>query len=191
VYKRQNVLFVERDYISLGILIAWQWIQIVLLASQEVLGPRWFVAESWLPPAYDYHPILREDEEGSTLPLGLSTPEDPKVPSSPTTERRESITSPTARRGSVPKASYKDKDKDDGKRVFDCAICMQDLEVPVVNARSGQAAESGLTGGGATLLARRMYMVTPCRHIFHTGCLEGWMKYRLQCPICREGLPPL
>ena len=180
----KNVLFVERDYISLGILVAWQWIQIVLLASQEILGPRWFVPETWLPPAYDYHPILREDEEGSTLPLGLSTSEDVKSPGSPTSERRESITS---RRGSVPKKpSFKDKATNEGKRVFDCAICMQDLEVPVVNARSGEAG-----GGGATLLARRMYMVTPCRHIFHTGCLEGWMKYRLQCPICRESLPPL
>lgn len=187
----KNVLFVERDYVSLGILVAWQWIQIVLLASQEILGPRWFVADSWLPPAYDYHPILREDEEGSTLPLGLSTSDDTKTPGSPTAKRRESITSPTARRGSVPKPSFKDKDTDNGKRVFDCAICMQDLEVPVINARSGESGESGLTGGGATLLARRMYMVTPCRHIFHTGCLEGWMKYRLQCPICREGLPPL
>ena len=80
----------------------------------------------------------------------------------------------------------KDKDKGKGKRTFDCAICMQDLEVPIVEA--GEAA--GDVAGGF-VLARRLYMVTPCRHIFHTPCLEGWMKYRLQCPNCREGLPPL
>jgi hypothetical protein len=66
---------------------------------------------------------------------------------------------------------------------------MQDLEVPIVEA-GGSAADASL-GGSAGLLARRMYMVTPCRHIFHSACLEGWMKYRLQCPICRETLPPL
>jgi formate dehydrogenase maturation protein FdhE len=85
------------------------------------------------------------------------------------------------RRASIPKES-----KDKGKRLFDCAICMQELEVPVIPAGA-----PGDTGLGANLLARRNYMVTPCRHIFHSVCLEGWMKYRLQCPNCRETLPPL
>jgi len=30
-------------------------------------------------------------------------------------------------------------------------------------------------------------MVTPCRHVFHSNCLEGWMRFRLQCPNCRYG----
>ena len=46
-------------------------------------------------------------------------------------------------------------------------------------------------GRVANVFARRLYMVTPCRHIFHTACLEGWMRFRLQCPICREELPPI
>jgi hypothetical protein len=40
-------------------------------------------------------------------------------------------------------------------------------------------------------LSRRTYMVTPCRHIFHTACLESWMRLRLQCPICRDTIPPV
>jgi hypothetical protein len=70
----------------------------------------------------------------------------------------------------------------------DCAICMQVLEVPVVGA--GEDASTS-AGGVAGMLARRLYMVTPCRHVFHSNCLEGWMRFRLQCPICRENLPPL
>ncbi|KAM0698342.1 hypothetical protein Q7P36_001808 [Cladosporium allicinum] len=175
-----NVLFAGVDYYSLATLIIWQWLQVVILASQDLLGPRWFVRESWVPSAYDYHPVLRYDEEGATLPLGASS-----TTESQPTSRRASVsgTDASGRRNSL--AQHKDA-KGKGKRTFDCAICMQDLEVPVV--------EAGETAGdvaGGFVLARRLYMVTPCRHIFHTPCLEGWMKYRLQCPNCREGLPPL
>lgn len=175
-----NILFASVDYYSLTVLVTWLWLQVVVLGSQDLLGPRWFVREIWVPPAYDYHPVLRYDEEGATLPLGASSM------ASPPTSRRASVSgqdgpNATGRRGSLQHKESKDK----GKRVFDCAICMQDLEVPVV-----EAGESGDVSGGF-MLARRQYMVTPCRHIFHTACLEGWMKYRLQCPNCREGLPPL
>lgn len=177
---KHNVLFADVDFVGLSFLAVWVWIQVVILVSQEIIGPRWFIREKWAPPAYDYHPILREDEEGATMPIGFSqAAADNSAPASPIQERAP--TSPVARRASVAKDS-----KQKGKRVFDCAICMQDLEVPVIEA--GASSDAGLAGG---LLARRTYMVTPCRHIFHSGCLEGWMKYRLQCPICRETLPPL
>jgi hypothetical protein len=159
----------------------WVWLQVLLLVSQEIIGPRWFLLrKDWAPMAYDYHPILREDEEGATMPIGFSqaAAAAASIPSSPSEER----SNPSARRGSL---ADKLETKEKGKRIFDCAICMQDLEVPVVEV--GAAKDASLGGG---LLARRTYMVTPCRHIFHTACLEGWMKYRLQCPICRETLPP-
>ncbi|EME47633.1 hypothetical protein DOTSEDRAFT_69552 [Dothistroma septosporum NZE10] len=176
---RHNVIFAEVNYYGLSMLAVWIWIQVVVLGSQELLGPRWFIRKDWVPPAYDYHPVLREDEEGATMPIGFSQANaNASAPSSPTQERGSS---PIARRPSIAKET-----KEKGKRIFDCAICMQDLEVSVVEA--GTSRDVGLVGG---VLARRNYMVTPCRHIFHSSCLEGWMKYRLQCPICRETLPPL
>lgn len=179
-----NILFASADYPSLALLTIWLWLQVVVLASQDLLGPRWFVSEKWVPPAYDYHPVLRYDEEGATLPLGASTATSVH---SPPSSRRASVSGPDgpARRGSLQHKEAKDR----GKRTFDCAICMQDLEVPVVEA--GEAADAAASAAAGFVLARRLYMVTPCRHIFHTSCLEGWMKYRLQCPNCREGLPPL
>ncbi|QIW94545.1 hypothetical protein AMS68_000063 [Peltaster fructicola] len=172
-----NVLFIKPHRSNLAVMAAWVWIQVVILASQEIVGPRWFVKKEWVSPAWDYHPILRSDLEGSTLPLGLA--DAVSLPTSPVTDRQGDDG-----RGSIPKDARKD-----GKRVFDCAICMQELEVPVIDA--GDASEVNAAVSGSLMLARRAYMVTPCRHIFHSNCLEGWMKYRLQCPICREGLPPM
>ncbi|KAL1639874.1 hypothetical protein SLS58_007461 [Diplodia intermedia] len=177
-----NILLLKPDLTFLAALTGWVWLQVCALLSQEHLGPRFFVRESWVPPAYDYHPVLRADEEGACLPSGgkVLAGEDSGLANS-----------------SSPSASKAGESRDKGKKVFDCAICMQDLEVPVVpaaglsnggDADGGSAAAAALSGG---LLARRAYMVTPCRHIFHSVCLEGWMRYRLQCPICRETLPPL
>jgi hypothetical protein len=166
-----NVLFSKTDWSALAVLVGWVWMQIVVLASQEVLGSRFFVREGWAPPAYDYHPILREDEEGATMPIGSSTSQtlDPPSTSSAQPQPGES--------------------KGKGKKVFDCSICATDVEVPVIPA--GGSEEGQGLGMGGMVVARRAYMVTPCRHMFHTGCLEGWMRYRLVCPNCREVLPPL
>ncbi|KAI9794098.1 MAG: hypothetical protein M1833_000463 [Piccolia ochrophora] len=149
-----NVLFVETDPNAALALVAWVWVQILCLASGAVLGPRFLLpsSASWIPPAYDYHPVLREDdlEAGSNMPLGLSPA--PSVAHN----RTSSSTSRNTGAESV----------DKGRWVFDCAICMQSIDVPVVPSR-GAAGDSsaGLSG---VLLGRRSYMVTPCRHIFHS-----------------------
>ncbi|KAF2140732.1 uncharacterized protein K452DRAFT_299450 [Aplosporella prunicola CBS 121167] len=170
-----NILLIKLDLRFLAVICGWVWLQLCALVSQEHLGPRFFVKESWVPPAYDYHPVLRADEEGATLPSGGKILAGEEV----------TAASPTAT------ATTAGESRDKGKKKFDCAICMQDLEVPVVAAGAGDAEGSAGAGLGGGLLARRAYMVTPCRHIFHSQCLEGWMRYRLQCPICREVLPPL
>ncbi|KAK2755122.1 hypothetical protein FQN54_006651 [Arachnomyces sp. PD_36] len=183
-----NVLFIGTDYTAALALVGWVWIQCCALASQDILGPRFFVPNGWAPPAYDYHPILRDTsaisgsgediEPGDTMPIGFLRSEEREPPAGDLREREKSR--PTGR----------------GKRkIFDCAICMQDIEVPVASSPSGGSAGGG-GGGGVTeeasnLLGRRAYMVTPCRHIFHSGCLESWMRFRLQCPICRENIPPV
>ena len=173
--RDDNILFAESDWKSFCLLAGWVWIQIWLLVAQEVLGPRWGIPKGWTEEGWDYHPILREDDvEGGGLPIGLV-----QIPASPTLERARTSEDFGSR-----------KKNDGGARSVDCAICMQVLEVPVVAA--GEAVSSaGSAGGVVGMLARRQYMVTPCRHVFHSACLEGWMRFRLQCPICRENLPPL
>ncbi|KAL1969304.1 hypothetical protein VTN77DRAFT_9496 [Rasamsonia byssochlamydoides] len=177
---RGNVLFIRPDSTTAFAMIGWVWFQVWVLASQDILGPRFFVPKGWAPPAYDYHPIIRdasasgsgEDlESGTTLPIGFLRAEERDAASNA-------------------RDSDKPRPKDRKKKIFDCAICMQDIEVPVVTAPGGIAGAS-VADGASSILGRRAYMVTPCRHIFHSTCLESWMRLRLQCPICRESIPPV
>ncbi|KAF7594679.1 hypothetical protein BBP40_008572 [Aspergillus hancockii] len=170
-----NVLFVRPDTTTALALAGWVWIQVWILASQDILGPRFFIPRGWAPPAYDYHPIVRDAtrsdadlESGGVLPIG-------------------------ALRADERDYDTKEEDKRPGYKknaIFDCAICMQEIEVPVL-AALGAPGGSSMTDGATSILSRRAYMVTPCRHIFHSTCLESWMRLRLQCPICRESIPPV
>lgn len=187
---QDNVLFVETDSNWIIALFGWSWLQVWVLISQELFGPRFFVPKAcskWIPAAYDYHPILKEEDEetGASFPIGFTQ----ATTSSPFANAASSSSSA----GPEPK---KGVERGKGKKSFDCAICMQSLEVPVVprGAESGdQGSATASIGVGVKdlIFSRRAYMVTPCRHIFHSVCLEGWMRYRLQCPICRDPLPPL
>jgi len=155
-FDKRNLLSIDPSPGTAFILLGWLWLQVSILASQQFLGPRLLVRDSWCPPAYDYHPLLREDDvEAGGMSIGLLA------------------------------SASEAKDKDNKtRRVFDCAICMNEIDVPVLSKTDG-------FGRGASWLEQKNYMVTPCRHIFHAECLEGWMNLRLACPVCRESLPPL
>ncbi|KAJ5658417.1 uncharacterized protein N7484_002066 [Penicillium longicatenatum] len=175
---RGNVLFIRPDWTSAFIMAGWMWVQAWMLASQDILGPRFFVPRGWAPPAYDYHPTLRDTagpeddlEAGGTISIA-----------SLRADKQDLV--------SDSKDDDKQRPKDRKKVVFDCAICMQDIEVPVLPALAS-AGGSSVSDGASSILSRRNYMVTPCRHIFHTACLESWMRLRLQCPICRDTIPPV
>ena len=182
----QNVGLLKVDNRAGLCFIAWVWLQICVLVSQDILGPRVFVRKSWVPLAYDYHPILHEDEENTRVLLGSTS--SASAPSSPTLSKFEK-----------PPAGAAESKESKYTLVFDCAICMQRVEVPIVpntssssqsvHSSGGAASTAGI--GGSAFIWRRNYMITPCKHVFHKNCLEAAMRYRLQCPICREGLPPL
>ncbi|PKS05279.1 hypothetical protein jhhlp_008651 [Lomentospora prolificans] len=172
-----NILFVQPDRRMFAAFAGWVWVQLWVMGFQDVLGPRFGIPSAWTPEAWDYHPVLREDSlEAGKLPLALSEQEDGASPGV----------------GSAP-----------GVRTVDCAICREILELPILPAASSASSTAASaaaasattaedrTAGVAAVLGTSGYMVTPCRHVFHSKCLEGWMRFRLQCPICREDLPPL
>lgn len=81
----------------------------------------------------------------------------------------------------------------------DCAICMSPVDLGIQRAEGDEgrggadvtSEEEGTFLSRSTTLDRYAYMLTPCQHLFHTPCLENWMRQRLECPICRSHLPPL
>jgi hypothetical protein len=197
----ENVLFVEPDAVSFLGLVAWVWAQILVLAVQDVLGPRFGVPARWMPEVWEYHPVLREDNvEAGGLPIGLvssiGVPGEWSAAGSPVAAGRRmswSLPGGEGEDGDLGGRGKREREKELRRhgmllRSVDCAICTEVLEVPVVRAN---AKDPSAAGGLVGVFARRAYMVTPCRHIFHTKCLEGWFRYKLQCPICREELPPL
>ncbi|KAL9026527.1 MAG: hypothetical protein Q9196_004820, partial [Gyalolechia fulgens] len=157
---RENVLFVERDSNWMIALCGWSWFQVWILISQELFGPRFFVpgvCSKWIPAAYDYHPILREEDEetGASFPIGFTQ----AATSSP-----DAADSPSSSNNILVSRIGEGSGK--GKKLFDCAICMQCLEVPIVPRDAG----SGNTGTATTgigvgvkdlVFSRRAYMVTP------------------------------
>ena len=34
----------------------------------------------------------------------------------------------------------------------------------------------------------KLYMLTPCNHIFHSECLVKWLEYKQECPNCRTSM---
>lgn len=158
-----NTLFITTDTPAGVILSAWLCLQVAVLASQQFLRPRLFVKESWCPPAYDYYPILFDEDDDVEAGAGLLA--DAMAQAS----------------GGQIRGPLREKDRKGENKIFDCAICMQEVAIPLM-----RKAETV-----STWLGKRSYMITPCNHIFHSECLEEWMKTRLICPYCREGLPPL
>ncbi|KAF9158229.1 hypothetical protein DFQ26_007865, partial [Actinomortierella ambigua] len=54
------------------LLVAWVSLQVAVLLLQDWLGPRFFVPVKYLPPIYDYHPILPAQDEESGHGVGGS-----------------------------------------------------------------------------------------------------------------------
>lgn len=175
--KKDNILFSDTDSKAFFLLAGWLWIQCWVLVAQNILGPRWGLPKNWYIEGWNYHPILHmESLEEKGLPIGLVSSQDPSSP----------INSLNAVLSPILTEQGRKERKNVRLRSVDCAICMQILEIPILDS-----AKDTTTGGVVGILESRRYMVTPCRHIFHSKCLEGWMRFRLQCPICRENLPPL
>lgn len=157
-----NLFRLEPNPTAAAVVAGWVWIQCAALLSQEMFGPRFLIPPGWLPPVYDYHSAMPLDDDDDVEARGGDD----------------------AGSGGSSGSHGRGRSRGSGRgRSFDCAICLRSVEVP---ARD-DAGSTGGSGAGRSvgLLGRRNYMVTPCRHVFHSICLEGWMRLQLKCPICR------
>lgn len=203
----KNIINHHYDPTLVILTIAWMGLQIGFLVAQTVFGARFFLPKGFLPVLYDYHPVLYQGDSETDFGIDLVATAGQQLPGQAQRSKSFGFASAAAMLASsspFKKKKLKD-DHDDGFPLFDpsshskdshsdkvlrpnvdCAICMMPVELIII-PRSMAA----ITSSPAMMLARRRYMVTPCQHVFHTECMDQWMRSRLQCPICRNPLPPL
>ncbi|KAK6464903.1 hypothetical protein DFJ63DRAFT_284460 [Scheffersomyces coipomensis] len=158
---KSNPLRHHYDPILVIIITIWMIIQLTLLILQYQLGARFWVNEKWLPKAYDYQRIIHFKD----LETGFSS------------EILNSLSNNIS--------------NNDVEEIIEsqctCPICMNEITLPIIN----DMYDKDGTNENELKKMKKDYMITPCYHIFHSDCLENWMKYKLQCPVCRESLPPI
>ncbi|CAK9435361.1 uncharacterized protein LODBEIA_P00880 [Lodderomyces beijingensis] len=174
LYKA-NPLRHRYDPILCIVVTSWLLLQIFLLFLQNTLGARFWINENWLPKAYDYQQVLtlrNLQEDGFSIDLLANF----KHKSS--TEIQNGATAAADARPNM----YVECE-------CTCPICMTDVALPIIvkdDVEESSKRKNQILSG-----VKKDYMITPCHHIFHVECLESWMKYKLQCPVCRTSLPPI
>ena len=175
LYKENPLRHRYDPYLCI-VVTSWVSIQLGLLLLQNRFGARFWINEKWLPQAYDYHRILSlKDLEEGGISSDLLASFKQKTSSSRTATASESTNEEAAK-------EFVDCE-------CTCPICMTDVTLPIL------VKDNSLTEGKKKNPPHHpsasQYMITPCHHIFHADCLESWMKYKLQCPVCRTSLPPV
>jgi len=77
----------------------------------------------------------------------------------------------------------------------ECVICLEKLEsnenIFENNKRKKDVFYYLVKFGFYKPKIKKKFMVTPCKHTFHTNCLELWLEMKNECPYCRNKIPPL
>jgi hypothetical protein len=146
------------------VLVLWMAVQVVFLALQDHLGPRFCVPASFFPRGYDYYrPVPAHmpccSSHSDSHPEGSSESDHLRTGSS--------SSSCTSINDGEAAASAPAADIEAGG-LFECVICYNAVES-----------------------VRGSYMITPCDHLFHKPCLSQWIAIKLECPVCRSPLPVL
>ncbi|GAB0494423.1 hypothetical protein MMPV_005716 [Pyropia vietnamensis] len=206
-----NFLHIQPRPAVAAALVAWMAVQAMVLASQHVWGPRWFVPKRFLPEKYDYYRPVTLPLPGGCAPVGGAGGasgggggDSGGGGASPTVS---SATSDDASRSTPTDGG---DDVEAGAPLLSVAVAPPP-GVPSVIAGAAAvpaagAAATALPPPGPPLPSSGEIdcvicmvgvavngpdrVVTPCDHFFHEGCLLTWMEVRGECPICRRSLPP-
>ena len=70
-----------------------------------------------------------------------------------------------------------------------CPICLEGIYTPSNESLQEVLKNNPFYHGLAN--KKEEYMKAPCGHVFHIICLLNWMSIKMECPSCRNELPPL
>lgn len=192
----KNIINHHYDPFLVIVTISWIGLQLGFLVAQAVFGARFFLPKGFLPVLYDYHPVLYQGDSETDFGVDLVATAAQQLPCKAQLSKSsflfqkkplkdyhdDGFLDPNSHsKDSLSKDSHSDQIL---RPKVDCAICMMPVELTII-PRSLAA----ITSSPAIIIARQRYMVTPCQHVFHTECMDQWMRSRLQCPMCRNHLP--
>lgn len=176
-------------------LLLWMTIQTAVLIGQGKYGARFMIPARFLPPKFDYSRPLPpsmlspgEDVAGSTneamedrLPQQNNKKNDDDLPvAAPTRQqnrrRRKKVIGEATETALVEESpsmtstqQHPNGDDYTNQHRLECCICYDPINI----------------------MEREEYMLAPCDHLFHKGCLVQWMEVKMECPICRTDLPAI
>ena len=160
-----NIYDLKPSYLKVFLLILITFIEVVILLLQKTLGPRTILPTKFRKRGYDYYKDnVNIEQHVSKNPNCIICLQSLSVE---VDENFNTIIKKIKRRNKcdkIMKICYLDALNEKIKR------WIKNIEGKAV---------------------KKKYMITPCDHVFHTLCLEKWMKQKNECPYCKGVIPPI
>ena len=161
----KNIFDIKPSYLKVAILIIIVFFESILLILQKGLGPRFIIPKMCRKQnqIFDYYrDKVNIEKHVSQNPVCVICLENLNV------EVDENFN----------KIKKKKKPKTLGRKIMN-VLYLDKLNRKIKNCLKY------LEG----TYPKKKYMITPCDHVFHTVCLEKWMKIKNECPYCKNEIP--
>jgi len=174
------------DIFMCRVLVIWVVIQAGVLYAQSRFGARFFIPSQFLPPKYDYNRPIPESLLPSESRAASPSEQLQKDRELPKTEVRSLLPNRDAgSRGGIA------RNRKEGKRTKGETVMTAETVTEVPKSSGAPCIECVICYNDIDTSDRTAYMIAPCNHVFHKDCLIQWMEVKMECPICRQDLPPL
>ena len=163
----ENCFNLKPSYLKVGLLIIITFTEAIILLLQKSLGPRIIIPKKFRSQnqAFDYYKDkVNIQKHVSQNPLCVICLENLSVEVDENFNRIKKKNKPKTIGNKIMSIFYLDILNDKIKK------CLKYLEGKNV---------------------KKKYMITPCDHVFHSVCLEKWMKLKNECPYCKTNIPPI
>ena len=160
-----NIFDLKPSYFKVSFLIIINFVEVIILLLQKSFGARTILPKKYRKNGFDYYrDKVNIEAHVSKNPVCVICLENLNV------EVDENFNTVQAKR----------KTKNICNTLLH--ICFVDKLIQIINKWL-----NNMEGKNT----KKKYMITPCDHVFHTVCLEKWMRQKNVCPYCKGDIPPL
>ena len=161
-----NIFDLKPSYLKVSLLVIITFIEVIILLLQKSFGARTILPKKYRRRGFDYYrDKVNIEMHVSKNPNCVICLESLNV------EVDENFNTVVKR---------KEKDKNIYDKVMH--LCYLDkVEEKIIKWLKNMEGKN----------VKKKYMITPCDHVFHTLCLEKWMRQKNECPYCKSALPTL